>query len=56
MSLLNKNINALKYLDFFPSFKVVLELSDHGHVRSWLGEVRLGQVSLGLIIEFKGPI
>ena len=43
-----------KYLDCFPSFKVVLKLSDHGHFRSWLGEVRLDEVSLGLINDLRG--
>ena len=45
-----------QYLDFFPSFKVVPKFGDHCHVRSWLGEVGLGQVSLGLINDLKGPI
>ena len=45
-----------QYLYFFLSFKVGLKLSDHGNIMSWPGEVRLEQVSLGLMNDLKGPI
>ena len=34
----------------------MLKLGDHGHVRSWIGEVRLGQVRLGFRNNFKQPL
>ena len=38
------------------SYKDVLLLGDHGPVRSWLGEGRLDQVSLGSLDDLKKPL
>ena len=33
--------------------RVFLQLGDHGHFRSWLHEVRLGQVQVGFLSDIK---
>ena len=44
------------YLNFLLIYKNLLQLGDHGHVRSRQNEVRLDQVKVGLISDVKGPI
>ena len=45
-----------QYLYFWQSYEGVLQFCDHGHVRSWLGEVSLYQVRLSSINYLNGPI
>ena len=41
---------------FLVSYKGLLKLGDHGHDRSWIGEVRLDLMRLGFIDYLKGPL
>ena len=45
-----------RYLHFWLIYKDLLKLGDHGHVRSWLGEVRLDQVRVSVLGGQKGHL
>ena len=43
-----------RYLHFCLIYKDLFKLGDHGHVKSWLGEVRLDQVRVSFLGGQKG--
>ena len=44
-----------RYFNFWFIYKDLLQLGDHGHVRSCLGEVRFDNVRVSFLSVHRGP-